>query len=220
MQEYYGILEKCPLFKGVSRKDISEMLICLKGKTVTYRKTEIIFAEGEKAGYIGIVLSGAVQISRTDYYGTRSIVATVQPSEMFGEVFACADVSYVPIDAYAQTDTTVLMLNFKSFMDVNTPACEFKSKLITNMIKIIASKNLLLHQKMEIMSKRTTKEKLMAYLLFQAKKEGSNRFSITFDRQELADYLGVDRSGLSAEIGKLCRAGVLKCNKNQFEIVK
>ena len=156
MQEYYGILEKCPLFKGVSRKDISEMLICLKGKTVTYRKNEIIFAEGEKAGYIGIVLSGAVQISRTDYYGTRSIVATVQPSEMFGEVFACADVSYVPIDAYAQTDTTVLMMNFKSFMDVNTPACEFKSKLITNMIKIIASKNLLLHQKMEIMSKRTT----------------------------------------------------------------
>ena len=170
--------------------------------------------------YIGVVLHGSVQISRTDYFGNRSILATVETAELFGESFACAEVAAIPICAEAQTDTTVLLLEFQKLADTNAPFCGLHGKLIFNLLKITASKNLLLHQKLEITAKRTTKEKLMAYLLLQAKKADSRCFTVPFDRQALADYLEVDRSGLSVEIGKLRRAGVLKCSKNRFELLK
>lgn len=218
--EYIGILEKCPLFDGISAAEYPKLLACLHAKTRNYRKNEMIFTEGEKARYIGVVLHGSVQISRTDYFGNRSILATVETAELFGESFACAEVAAIPICAEAQTDTTVLLLEFQKLADTNAPVCGLHGKLIFNLLKITASKNLLLHQKLEITAKRTTKEKLMAYLLLQAKKADSRCFTVPFDRQALADYLEVDRSGLSAEIGKLRRAGVLKCSKNRFELLK
>lgn len=220
MLEYIGIFEKCPLFDGISAAEYSKLLACLHAKTRNYRKNEMIFTEGEKARYIGVVLTGSVQISRTDYFGNRSILATVETAELFGESFACAEVAAIPICAEAQTDTTVLLLEFQKLADTNAPVCGLHGKLIFNLLKITASKNLLLHQKLEITAKRTTKEKLMAYLLLQAKKAGSRCFTVPFDRQALADYLEVDRSGLSVEIGKLRRAGVLKCSKNRFELLK
>ena len=220
MLEYIGILEKCPLFDGISAAEYTKMLSCLHAKTRNYRKNEVIFTEGEKVRYIGVVLHGSVQISRTDYFGNRSILATVETAELFGESFACAEVAAIPICAEAQTDTTVLLLEFQKLADTNAPVCGLHGKLIFNLLKITASKNLLLHQKLEITAKRTTKEKLMAYLLLQAKKADSRCFTVPFDRQALADYLEVDRSGLSVEIGKLRRAGVLKCSKNRFELLK
>ncbi|MGN0560001.1 MAG: Crp/Fnr family transcriptional regulator [Candidatus Fimenecus sp.] len=208
------------MFDGISAAEYSKLLACLHAKTRNYRKNEMIFTEGEKARYIGVVLHGSVQISRTDYFGNRSILATVETAELFGESFACAEVAAIPICAEAQTDTTVLLLEFQKLADTNAPVCGLHGKLIFNLLKITASKNLLLHQKLEITAKRTTKEKLMAYLLLQAKKADSRCFTVPFDRQALADYLEVDRSGLSVEIGKLRRAGVLKCSKNRFELLK
>ncbi|MGN0572000.1 MAG: Crp/Fnr family transcriptional regulator [Candidatus Fimenecus sp.] len=219
MSEYIGILETCPLFDGIAHADFPKLLTCFHAKTEKYSKNNVILAEGTKARYIGIVLTGSVQISRTDYFGNRSILATVEPSELFGESFACAEISAIPINVTAHEDTTVLLLDFQTLTDTNTPVCGFYGKLIFNLLKITAVKNLLFHQKIEITSKRTTKEKLMTYLLFQAKKTGSRCFTVPFDRQALADYLEVDRSGLSAEIGKLRRAGVLKCTKNRFELL-
>ncbi len=220
MPEYTGIFEKCPLFDGISAAEYPKLLDCLHATVKQYRKNEVIFAEGVNARYIGIVLNGSVQISRTDYFGNRSILATVEAAELFGESFACAEVAATPICAEAKTDTTVLLFSFQKLADTNAPICGLHGKLIFNLLKITAAKNLLLHQKLEITAKRTTKEKLMAYLLLQAKKAGSRCFTVPFDRQALADYLEIDRSGLSAEIGKLRRAGVLKCTKNRFELLK
>lgn len=220
MPEYTGIFEKCPLFDGISAAEYPKVLTCLHAKTRKYRKNEVIFAEEEKARYIGIVLNGSVQISRTDYLGNRSILATAEPTELFGESFACAEIAAIPICAEAQTDTTVLLFSFQKLADTNAPICGLHGKLIYNLLKITAAKNLLLHQKLEITAKRTTKEKLMTYLHLQAKQTGSRCFTVPFDRQALADYLEVDRSGLSAQIGKLRRAGVLKCTKNRFELLK
>ena len=220
MPEYTGIFEKCPLFDGISAAEYPKVLTCLHAKTRKYRKNEVIFAEEEKARYIGIVLNGSVQISRTDYLGNRSILATAEPTELFGESFACTEIAAIPICAEAQTDTTVLLFSFQKLADTNAPICGLHGKLIYNLLKITAAKNLLLHQKLEITAKRTTKEKLMTYLHLQAKQTGSRCFTVPFDRQALADYLEVDRSGLSAQIGKLRRAGVLKCTKNRFELLK
>ncbi len=219
MQAYFGILQNCPLFSEMSETEIRTALDCLGAKTAQFRKNETVFSEGKSAKHIGIVLSGAVQIVRIDYFGNRSITASVGPSELFGESFACAMVRAIPIDAVAAEDTAILFLDFQKLLAPSGSSCALHQKLIFNLLKITASKNLQLLKKSEITSKRTTREKLMTYLHMEAKRAQSNRFEIPYDRQALADYLEVDRSGLSAEISKLRKEGVLSCTRNRFELL-
>ncbi|MDD3336953.1 MAG: Crp/Fnr family transcriptional regulator [Eubacteriales bacterium] len=216
--EYFEVLRKCPLFDGIADDHLTSMLACLGAKTKRFQKDQVIFAEGEEAKYIGVVLSGAAQIVRMDYYGTRTILANIEPSQIFGESFACACVKALPIDAIAAADTEIALLDALRMTQTCNNACSFHNQLIYNFLKVVATKNLLFHQKIEITSKRSTREKLMTYLLMYAKKEGDS-FTIPFDRQELADYLEVERSGLSAEISKLRNEKVLWCKRNQFRLL-
>jgi len=219
MKEYFDILRKCSLFNNIKDENLISMLGCLGATVKTYGKKEIIIQEGERARYIGIVLSGAVQIIKIDYFGNRSIVSGIEPSEMFGESFACAEVPSMPINVIANEQSEVMLLDCQSVMHPCANGCEFHQQIIFNLMKIMATKNIMFHQKIEITSERTTREKLMAYLMLQAKKWNSNSFQIPFDRQELADYLQVDRSGLSAEISKMRNEGILKSHKNHFELL-
>lgn len=213
------ILFDCPLFSGISQDDLQALLVCLDAKTKRYAKRETIASEGEKAQFVGIVLSGSVQISSIDYCGNRSIIGAAYPSELFGESFACAGTASLPIDVIAAEDAEILLIDCVRILNSCDNSCGFHRHLIFNLMQIIASKNLNFFEKIQIISKRTTQEKLMAYLLLCSKKLKSSSFDIPYDRQELADFLGVDRSGLSAEISKLCKAGVIKSRKNHFEIL-
>lgn len=219
MQEFFSILCECPMFKDVESPNLLGMLKCLGGEKREYKKGEVIFAEGSSAGLVGIVLKGNVQITRTDYYGNRSIVAEIGVPQLFGETFACADVRQLPVDVIAASDTVALLMDAKRIVNTCSNSCEFHRRIIFNLLKIVSQKNLKFHQKIEITSQRTTREKLMTYLMLQAKEKQSNTFEIPFDRQELADYLEVDRSGLSAEISKLRKEGILECEKNRFTLV-
>lgn len=218
MRKYLEIFQKCALFQGISSENIIGMLKCLGAKSACYNKKETVIMEGEPARYVGLVLSGTVQVEKVDYYGNRSIVAKIEPGELFGESFACAGVEKIPVNVIANEEAQVLLIDCHKIMQPCCNACEFHQQMIYNLVKIVARKNLMFHQKFEITSKRTTREKLMAYLLVQAKKAGSNRFDIPYDRQELADYLEVDRSGLSAEISKLRKEGILESKRNYFEL--
>lgn len=219
MEKYFEVLHKCPLFDGIAVDDLTAMTKCLEMRKETYKKDRIIFAEGEPAKYIGIVLSGMVQIIRIDYDGHRSIAATIEPSQIFGESFACAGVVF-PVDVVAGSDTEILFMDAGSLTISCVNACRFHHQLIFNLLKITASKNLMLQKKLEVTSKRTTREKLITYLKLQAKAHHSSRFSIPLDRQGLADYLEVERSGLSAEIGRLRKERVIECRKNEFALLK
>lgn len=218
MKKYFDALRKCPLFCGITDENLMAMLKCLDAKTAAFHKKETILAEGEPARYIGIVLSGEAQVIRVDYFGNRSIVADIQPSEIFGESFACADVGAVPVDVIAKEETEIMLMDCQRIIRSCSNSCEFHIQIIYNLMRIVAAKNLLFHQKIEVTSKRSTREKLMAYLLLQAKKNESSSFEIPFSRQELADYLEVERTGLSAEISKLCRQGVIAADKRRFRI--
>lgn len=220
MKKYFKILRKCPLFAQIADEDLIAILGCLGARVVHYDKKETLMAEGTAAREIGIVLSGAVQIVRGDYFGNRSLVAEMVPSEMFGEAFACAGVEEIPVDVVAKEEGEVMLIECRRILHACCNACAFHQQMIYNLVQAMATKNLLFHQKIEITSKRTTREKLMMYLLLQAKRQGSNSFVIPYDRQELADYLEVDRSGLSAEISKLRREGVLTADKNRFTLLK
>ena len=220
MKELYPLLQGCPLFDGINKDDLTGMLGCLGARTVSARKGQALFREGDKAIFVGIVLTGSVQVIREDYYGNRSIMAHLGPRQLFGESYAFSGISSLPVSVVADEDTEALLLDSRRISVCCSNACSFHSQVIFNLLRLVAMNNLTLHQKIQITSKRTTREKLMAYLLSQAKLQKSNTFTIPYDRQALADYLEVDRSGLSAEIGKLRREGVLECEKNSFRLLQ
>ena len=219
MKKYLEILKKCPLFVQIEENDLLRMLGCLGARVEFFDKKYTILAEGTPARYVGIVLSGSVQILQVDYFGNRSILGEQRASEVFGEAFACAEVSSIPVTVVADEPCEIMLIGIDHILHTCANRCGFHNQLIFNLMKDLAEKTILFHQRIEVTSKRTTREKLMAYLMMQAKREGRNRFEIPFDRQELADYLEVDRSGLSAEIGKLKKEGLIDCQKNRFELL-
>ena len=219
MKNYNPVLERCPLFEGIEMEDLSAMLTCIGGRTMSARKGQPIFREGDTAIHVGMVLSGAVRLVREDYYGNRSIVAHISPAELFGETYACAGVTSLPVSIVADEDSIVLLMDCRRITTTCSSACSFHNRIIFNLLRLVATKNLVFDQKIQVTSKRTTREKLMTYLLNQAKLHGSDSFTIPYDRQELADYLEVDRSGLSAEISKLRREGILESEKQYFRLL-
>ena len=219
MQKDLDILALCPLFFGIRQEDMGAMLSCLNGKRQAFSKGEIVLGEGAPADLIGVVLSGTVQVVREDYFGNRSMMAKLGPSDLFAEAFALAGVESMPVNVIAAENCEVMLIDVSRISRPCAQACSFHQQMIYNLMRILALKNLACNQKIEVTSKRSTREKLMAYLLIQAKRANAGKFIIPFDRQELADYLGVDRSGLSAEISKLRKEGKLLCRKNRFTLL-
>lgn len=220
MKKYYEILNKCPLFHGIEEAELASVLECLNAGTAEYKKNELIFMEGSPAKFVGIVLSGGVRIIKEDYFGNRSIVSRSGPGELFGESFACAGTEVLPVSVAAAFDSEIMMIDCRRITRTCSHSCEFHNRIIFNLLKTVAKKNLEFNRKIEITSKRTTREKLMSYLMYEAKNNRSNSFTIPFDRQELADYLEVDRSGLSAEISRLRKEGIIECSRSRFTLLE
>lgn len=219
MKKYLDVLHICPLFKNIADDNLLRMLNCLGARVEFFDKKYTVFAEGNPAKFIGIVLSGSVQMTMTDFYGNRSIVAVSEQGEMFSEAFACAEVKNVPLSVIASEPSEIMLIDVSHILHTCENNCGFHQQLIFNLMSNLAQKNIQFHQKLEIISKRSTREKLLAYLSFCEKKAGTQSFEIPFDRQELADFLGVERSGLSSEIGKLKKEGIINTDKNYFEIL-
>ncbi len=218
MEENFESLSQFPLFSGIRREELADMLQCLGARSVSYEKGRTIFLEGEPALWVGVVLAGEVQILREDLGGNRSILAAAGPGQLFGEVFACAQLDRLPVTVVASADSRILQLACRRIIETCSQACVFHSRLVHNLLRIVARKNLMLNQKIDFISKRTTREKLMAYLTAQAKAADSRIFSIPYNRQELADYLGVERSAMSAELGKLKKEGTIDFHRNHFTL--
>ena len=219
MKKYLKILKNCPLFFDIEEDSLLTMLNCLGARVEKFDKKYTVMAEGSPARYVGIVLLGEMQISQTDYYGNRSLLATVGESQMFAAEFACAEEQAMPVSVTATEASEVMLIDCSHILHTCHNNCGFHQKLIFNLMKDLAKKTIVFHKKIEITSKRTTREKLLTYLNMCAKEYGSDSFEIPFDRQELADYLEVDRSGLSAEISKLRAEGLIESEKNYFRLL-
>ena len=219
MEKYLRVLRKCPLFFGIHDDDLVRMLGCLGARVERFDKKYTVLSEGDTAKYVGIMLSGSAQIVRMDYCGNRSIIAEVGQCEMFGEAFACAELRSLPVSVIAVEQSEIMFIDCSHILHTCHNNCGFHGQLIYNLMKDLASKTILYHRKTEIISQRTTRDKLMTYLVMTAKESGSSSFEIPFDRQELADYLEVDRSGLSVQISKLKAEGIIECTKNRFELL-
>lgn len=219
MKKYIPVLKACGLFEEIEEENLLAILGCLGAKVISVEKDLTIFQEGTAAKYLGLVLSGAVQMVHDDFYGNRTIVTRIEAAGLFGESFACAGTEHLPVSFIAAQNGEIMLIDCNRITNTCCNACGFHKQVIFNLLHLMARKNLDFHQKIEITSKRTTREKLMTYLLMTAKQAGSNSFTIPYDRQALADYLGVERSAMSAEISKLRREGILECQKSHFTIL-
>lgn len=220
MEEIYSAIEKCPLFDGITQSDFNGMLGCLGARILDMKKGQPVLREGDETNSIGVILSGSVHIIREDYYGDRSVLSHIGPAQIFGEAYAFSDAQSLPVSVVPDQDGKVLMLDSRRIATCCSNACHFHNQMIYNLLRLVANKSLMLHQKIEITSQRTTRQKLMTYLTYQAKLKNSNSFTIPFDRQALADYLEVDRSGLSVQISQLRKEGILESEKNSFRLIK
>ena len=216
MKEYLPSLSGMPLFGGIPPEELSALLGCLNAKKAGYRKQDIILLEGQPVSTAGVVLSGTIRVVKEDYLGNRNILTELAPGDLFAESYACVQADRLPVTVLSVTDSEILWIDYGRIVTTCPSACRFHSRLIENMLKIIASKNIALSRKIEHVSKRTTREKILAYLSDEAAGCGKNEFDIPFGRQEMADYLCVDRSAMSAELGRLRDEGILRFHRNHF----
>lgn len=206
------------LFAGIDPPELEKTLNCIAASIVCYSKGTFILMAGEKASSVGIVLSGQASVYKDDILGNRSMIASIPPAHLFAESFICAGINNSPVTVEASADSEILFISFKRIMETCSSCCLDHNTLIKNMLSIIANKNLNLNEKIDHIAKKTTKQKLASYLIRQATVQKNRRFSISLDRQHLADYLCVNRSALSRELSKISKNGILSYSRNAFSI--
>ena len=209
------ILTECALFRGLRRAQIQDMLPCLSARRSRFRRGQFLLRVGDRASSAGIILSGEAEVLQEDFWGNRNLLAAVGPGELFAEAFACAH-AVSPVSVLCKTDGSVLYLNVRAVFSPCEKACAQHKALSQNLIRVLAEKNMQLNEKAGFLSQRTTREKLLAYLSAQARRAGS--FRIPFDRQQLADYLSVNRSAMSAELSNMQRDGLLRTDRSSFTL--
>ena len=219
MEKYIPILKRTQLFSGVGEEEIKSMLNCLQAKLYTYKKGEYVLRQGERLHNILVLITGKLHIQRDDYWGNCSIINMVSVGEMFGEAYVAPESGALMNDVLAVEDSVVVFFDVRRIMTVCSSACRFHSIVVQNLFFAISEKNRKLVQKLTFMTKRTTREKLIAYLSEEAKRQNSNEFSIPFNRQQLADFLSVDRSAMSNELCKMRDDGLIEFDKSCFRLL-
>ncbi len=219
MKKYLKLLDRGSLFAGITESEISAMLACLSASERKYKKGEFIFRAGEIISTVAIVLEGIVYMIKDDFWGNRSILTEISEGHMFGETYACIG-KPLEVDAVAGKDTVILIADINKILNICSNTCSYHNRLVRNFISILANRNRELTRKLDHMSQRTTPEKLLSYLSEQSRRAGSPSFEIPFNRQQLADYLSVDRSAMSAELGRMRDEGILEFERNKFRLLQ
>lgn len=210
---------RSPLFSGISDTDRAAMLDCLGYRVAAFRKGEIVGFEAENIRHVCIVLSGAVDMVKEDLWGNKTMLLRMHRDELFGETFACGDDNSSVVTFLVSEDAEILFLQFDRVMRSCTTACEFHHRLIENMVHIIANKNRDLMRKVEVISKKTLREKILTYLSIHAQTQNSRYFEIPLGRVEWAEYLCADRSALTRELVKMKADGLIDYDKNCFRLL-
>ena len=216
MNQYFPILKRTQLFAGVGEESLSAMLSCLGARSCSYQKGEYVLRQGAHLSDILVLVEGELHIQKDDYWGNRSILGHIAAGEMFGEAYAAVPNEPLMVDVVAVEDTVVLFLNLAKMQTTCTHACPHHARISASVTAIIARKSLDLSRRILHVAPKTIRGKVLAYLSDIAERTGENEFDIPFDRQQLADYLGVDRSALSAELSRMQKAGLIETRRSHF----
>ncbi len=216
MKDFLPVIRSAQLFSGISEDELTAMLSCLKAEKKSFPKEAFVLRAGDTADSVGFVLSGTALIIQEDIWGNRNILSKAGPGQTFAVAYACAPGSRLNVGVIAETPVNAMFLNVKRVLNVCPSACAYHSRIIRNLLSELAEKNLRFNEKLTHMGQRTTRSKIMSYLSAEAQRLGKYEFDIPFSRQQLADYLGVERSGLSLELGKMRNERLLDFHKNHF----
>ena len=216
MKKYLPILKNSPFFTGLTDNEILSILHCVKATAVSQKRDSYIFRAGDSTEVMGLVVSGCVLVIQEDLWGHRNILSKCHTGDFFGEPYAASPGAVLNVSVVADTDCEIILLNVQRLLISCPTACEHHQKLIRNLVSVLANKILILNDKITHVGKRTTRDKLLSYLSAEAQKHGTSEFDIPFSRQQLADYLSVERSAMSTELGKLRDEGMLSFRKNHF----
>ena len=206
------------LFDGMSLEEANTMIECLDGHVISRDKGAAIFVEGSHANRFGVVLSGSLVVVKDGLDGKRSIIKRIGEKELVAAAQAFSGAKIMRVRVEADAPSRILILNAERVCSPCCNGCAFHARLVRNVMRIISAKTLELNAKIEILSHRTTEDRLLAYLHAFAERCGKSEFDIPFDRQQLADFLCVERSALSAEVSRLARAGSFDCHKSHFKL--
>lgn len=218
MEQYLFILRNSPFFQGMTEEEILSVLHCVQATVSRKKKDEYIFRIGDSTESMGLVLKGSVLSLQEDLWGHRNIMHRIGPGEYFAESFAVTPGSVLNVSVVAETDAEIMLLNMRRFLETCPNACAHHNRLIRNLTAVMAGHIMDLSEKITHMAKRSTREKLLSYLSAESMRQGKLSFSIAYDRQQLADYLCVERAAMSVELSKLQKEGLLKTNRNHFEL--
>lgn len=214
----YFSLANTKLFHDISSINIENVLRCLQSRLKTYKKNELIFSVGDKTKEFGLVISGLALIETNDLWGNRSILGIIEKNNIFAESYAFTN-EKLKVNVIAGEDTKILFLNASSVISRCSKSCYFHTKLIENLLSISSKNNIQLSERILNTSSKTIRGKLVAYFSQEAQKSGSSKFKIPLNRQELADYLNVNRSALSNELSKMRDEKILSFHKNEFVLL-
>ena len=219
MKAYLSLLKHTPFFMAMSDEEILSILQCMSAVVTPYPKGSYILRAGNSTEVMGIVLSGSAVIVQEDVWGHRNILDILSPGDSCGEVFAASMGSVLNVSVVAEADCQVLLLNINRILSACSNTCSHHAQLIRNLVNVIAGKSRRMHDKINHISKRSTKEKLLSYLSSEADRCGSLSFTIPYNRQQLADFLAVNRSALSRELSRLQEEGVIEYYRSSFRIL-
>ena len=220
MKQYIPVLKRSQLFAGLDDDEIAAMLSCLDARLQAYERGAYIFRQGQHIRHIAVLAEGELLVQKDDYWGNRSIISRIDAGEMFGEAYLAPESGTSLNDVAAARNSTVIFFDVRRVITTCSSACRFHTMVVQNLFFAISEKNRTLVQKLGHMSKRSTREKLISYLSEQANRQKSASFAIPFNRQQLADFLSVDRSAMSSELGKMRDEGLLIFEKNQFTLLQ
>ena len=214
------ILKATPLFRGMETEGMEKILNCLGAKCKSYKKGALIYSAGDEINSMGVVIEGGVTIENDDIWGNKTILEHVGRGQVFGESYACLPGEPMLVSVAATEDAVILFLNVGKVLNVCGNGCRYHNLLVRNLLSVAAAKNVTMSRRIFYTSAKTIRGRLLSYLSDQALRQGSNRIRIPFDRQQLADYLGVERSAMSAEISKLASLGLLETRRSYFKLLK
>ena len=206
------------LFQGIREHEIEAMLTCFSAEERTYGKDAYIYRAGDVTGRLGVVMEGAVNIIKDDVWGNRKIIENIGGGQIFGETYACLKGEPLMVDVQASERSRILFMDVNRILTTCSSSCDFHNRLIRSLMYVLAGKNLMLTKKMDIITPKSLRERVMVYLSQESVKQGSRTITVPFNRQQMADYLSVDRSALSAELSRMQRDGVISYEKNRFTI--
>ena len=219
MQLDHKLLQGIPLFKGIKDSEHGALFDCVGARTQRFEKGEFILLNGNEADSVGIVLTGRVQIIKEDVFGNRAILNDLGAKAVFGESFVCGGSYTLTVSVQAAENSNVLFLPFERVMHICPSACGFHNALIKNMVELIARKNIKLMESLEITTKHSLREKMLAYLSQLAQEQGSTIVTAPLGRVDLADFLGADRSSLTRELNRMQGDGLINFDKNTFTLL-